>query len=77
MSSPLHDETAPPPSPVVTPGGDGVFPVVQVARCIGLTVPPACMNDVAANAALLQGYADLLNGFALPDTCEPAGEYVP
>ncbi|POF64075.1 DUF4089 domain-containing protein [Novacetimonas maltaceti] len=76
MSSPMNDDAVPPPMPVAQ-GGDDIFPVVQAARCIGLGVPAACMNDVAANAALLQGYADLLNGFVLPDTCEPAGEYIP
>ena len=79
MSSPLNDDAAPPPKPaaMVAQGGDDIFPVVQAARCIGLSVPAACMNDVTTNAALLQGYADLLNGLVLPDTCGPAGEYIP
>ncbi|NVN37295.1 DUF4089 domain-containing protein [Komagataeibacter swingsii] len=54
-----------------------VPPVADMARIIGLSVPVACMPDVVANTTLLQGYADLVGSFALPDDCEPAYEYVP
>ena len=68
-----------------TPGNSGVAggddhkvpPVAEMARLIGLSIPVACMPDVLKNTALLQGYADLLGGFALPDDCEPAYEYEP
>lgn len=51
--------------------------MADMARIIGLSIPAACMPDVVANTALLQGYADLVSGFALPDDCEPAYEYTP
>ena len=70
------------PSAPGTPGAAGhddrkVPPVADMARIIGLSIPAACMPDVVANTALLQGYADLVSGFALPDDCEPAYEYTP
>ncbi|QHC34393.1 DUF4089 domain-containing protein [Komagataeibacter xylinus] len=54
-----------------------VPPVADLARMIGLNIPVACLPDVVANTALLQGYADLVAGFVLPDDCEPAYGYVP
>ncbi|BAK85106.1 DUF4089 domain-containing protein [Komagataeibacter medellinensis] len=52
-------------------------PVSDMARMIGLSIPAASLPDVVTNAVLLQGYADMLAGFVLPDTCEPAYEYTP
>ena len=54
-----------------------VPPVADIARIIRLNIPVACLPDVLANTALLQGYADLVTGFVLPDDCEPAYEYAP
>lgn len=51
--------------------------VIATARDIGLSVGGACLPGVVANRALLRRYADLVHGFALPDTCEPAFEYRP
>ena len=69
-----------PSAPVPVAGGHDdqkVPPVPDMARLVGLAIPAACLPDVMANAVLLQGYADLLGGFALPDDCEPAYEYTP
>ncbi|MBB2204487.1 DUF4089 domain-containing protein [Gluconacetobacter takamatsuzukensis] len=51
--------------------------IVATARDIGLGVDASCLPGVVANRALLRRYADLVHGFALPDTCEPAFEYRP
>ncbi|ACI50018.1 conserved hypothetical protein [Gluconacetobacter diazotrophicus PA1 5] len=51
--------------------------VAATAREVGLTIADVCMPGVLANRALLRRYADLVHGFALPDTCEPAFEYRP
>ncbi|MBB2201760.1 DUF4089 domain-containing protein [Gluconacetobacter tumulisoli] len=51
--------------------------VRALARDIGLTIPEPCLPGVMVNRDLLRQYADLVNGFALPDTCEPAFDYQP
>lgn len=51
--------------------------IIATARDIGLSVDKSCLPGVVANRSLLRRYADLVHGFALPDTCEPAFEYRP
>ncbi|GBR12773.1 hypothetical protein GLI01_11570 [Gluconacetobacter liquefaciens] len=67
--------------PMSEQDGDSFVPeeaiVIATARDIGLSVDGSCLPGVVANRALLRRYADLVHGFALPDTCEPAYEYRP
>jgi Protein of unknown function (DUF4089) len=74
-----HGDNAPGPAPDGTPPGTTPDEAVigSIAREIGLTIAEPCVPGVLANRALLRGYADLIHGFALPDTCEPAFDYRP
>lgn len=47
------------------------------ATTIGLDLSPTCLPGVISNSALLAHYAKLVEQHTLPDTCEPAYEYIP
>jgi len=49
----------------------------SLAAIAGITIPDAFLPGIANNIALLREYAALVHGLTLPDSVEPAPEYVP
>ncbi|MBO1325449.1 DUF4089 domain-containing protein [Acetobacter sp. TBRC 12305] len=57
---------------------DATLALVQArAAALGLVLPEACLPGIVSNTDLLGHYTALLEQVALPDLCEPAGEYTP
>jgi len=59
------------------PDPNAISDVVTLAELNGIAIPEPFRQGVAMNAALLQRYAALVHGLVLPDSVEPAYEYVP
>jgi len=48
-----------------------------IARAIGFEIPEGSMEGVRDNVALLRQYSALVQGLTLPESVDPAYEYMP
>ncbi|KDE20382.1 hypothetical protein AZ09_05980 [Acetobacter aceti 1023] len=62
---------------MTAPSSDQENLVRARATAIELELSSTCLPGVLRNSALLAHYAKLVEQHPLPDTCEPAYEYVP